>query len=69
MPAFKLCQKMKINGFETDLWLTKDNVPVIAHGKSQFSLEKAFNTLTKKEEFIYINDLTWEQLQQYRHLD
>jgi len=32
MPAFKLCEEMKLHGFETDIWLTKDHKLVLMHG-------------------------------------
>lgn len=55
MPAFQLAYDMKADGIETDVHLTKDNIPVIIHD------EKVDRTTNGKG---FIKDLTYEQLQE-----
>jgi glycerophosphoryl diester phosphodiesterase len=40
MKAFKLAVACKIEGIEFDVWLSKDDVPMITHGGNNGQLEK-----------------------------
>ncbi|GEN85433.1 glycerophosphodiester phosphodiesterase family protein [Oceanobacillus sp. FSL W8-0428] len=54
-PAFKLAYEMKADGIETDVQLTKDNIPVLFHDES---LKRIFG------EKGWVNQYTLEQLKQ-----
>ena len=49
-----------IESFETDVWLTKDNVPVILHGGSNGDLDGFY------DHSGYVTELTWDELSTYR---
>lgn len=55
MPAFELAYKMKADGIETDIQLTKDNIPVLIH-------DEQINRTTNGKG--YIKDFTFDQLKQ-----
>ena len=69
MPAFVKAEEMGLHGLETDIWLTKDGVPIISHGITDHSLEKVFNKSKKITEFIYINDKNYSEFENYLHAD
>jgi len=54
-PAFKLAYKMKADGIETDVQLTKDNIPVLFHDES---LQRSFGIKG------WINHFTLDELKQ-----
>ncbi|SHF58753.1 glycerophosphodiester phosphodiesterase [Ornithinibacillus halophilus] len=55
MPAFQLAYEMNAEGIETDVQLTKDNVPVLIHDEH---VKRTTNGVG------YIKDLKYEQLKQ-----
>lgn len=55
MPAFELAYQMKAEGIETDIQLTKDNIPVIIHDEQ---VKRTTNGTG------YIKELTYNQLKQ-----
>ncbi|CDQ39731.1 MULTISPECIES: glycerophosphodiester phosphodiesterase [Virgibacillus] len=55
MPAFKLACNMNADGIETDVQLTKDNIPVLFHDEQ---LKRTTGTVG------YVKDFTYEQLKQ-----
>lgn len=57
MAAFQLAYELNADGLETDVHLTKDNVPVLIH-------DEHVNRTTDGKGFV--KDLTWAQL---KHLD
>lgn len=69
MEAFIKADEMGLHGLETDIWLTKDNIPIIAHGLSDHSLEKVYNIKIKSTEFIYIKDKNFSEFENYLHSD
>lgn len=56
MAAFKLAYEMGAEGIETDVQLTKDNIPVLIHD------ERVKRTTDGTG---YIKDLTWNQIKQF----
>lgn len=56
MPAFELAHKMGADGIETDIQLTKDNIPVLFH-------DERINRTTDSKG--YIKDFTFDQLKQF----
>ena len=59
--AFKRAIQYKIEGIETDVWLTKDNELVIMHGTGpNGNLEGFYNHPGN------ITDLTWEELSKFK---
>ena len=52
-----------VESFETDVWLSKDNVPVILHGGSLGSLDGFY------DHSGYVTTLTWEELSTYRTIE
>jgi glycerophosphoryl diester phosphodiesterase len=55
MPAFQLAYDMKTDGIETDVQLTKDNVPVLIHDEH---VNRTTNSIG------YIKDFTYHELKQ-----
>ncbi|WP_343068738.1 glycerophosphodiester phosphodiesterase [Gracilibacillus halotolerans] len=55
MPAFNLAYEQKADGIETDVQLTKDNVPVLIH-------DEMVNRTTNGKGFVH--DYTYEQLRE-----
>ena len=58
--AFQRCILYEVESFETDVWLTKDNIPVIIHGGDNGEIDRTFD-----HEGI-VTELTWEELSKYR---
>ena len=59
LEAFQIVIDYGIESFETDVWLTKDNIPVILHGGKDGDLEGYYDHPGK------VTELTWEELQTY----
>jgi glycerophosphoryl diester phosphodiesterase len=49
MKAFRNALLHKLEGIEFDIWLSKDNIPVITHGGANGQLEK----YDYPEEFVF----------------
>ena len=66
LESFKRAAKTKMNGIETDVFLTKDKVPIIAHAESQtghvFIKPKGSDEDYKLH---FLGDLTAEELRGY----
>ena len=66
LPSFKYLFDNKIMAYETDILITKDNIPVITH---DFRLDPSFTKDNLgnwiKDENIKIFDLTYEELQNF----
>jgi glycerophosphoryl diester phosphodiesterase len=60
LPAVERAIQYGIESFETDVWLTKDNVPVILHGGSNGDLDGFY------DHSGYVTELTWDELSTYR---
>ena len=56
MPAFEECMRLGVDGFETDIHITSDGVPVISHGYT-------INAYSDGEGCI--NDMTLAELKKY----
>lgn len=60
LEAFQRAIQYDIDSFETDVWLTKDNVLVILHGGDGGNLEGYYDHTGN------VKDLTWDELSTYR---
>lgn len=60
LEAFERAIQYDIESFETDLWLTKDNVLVILHGGEGGNLEGFYDHPG------IVTELTWDELSTYR---
>ena len=60
LEAFERAIQYDIESFETDVWLTKDNVLVILHGGDDGNLEGYYDHPGK------VTELTWDELSTYR---
>lgn len=58
--AFKRVLQYDIDGFETDTWITKDNIPVIVHGGDDGQISSYYD-----HEGI-ITELTWDEIKKFR---
>lgn len=65
LEAFLEAERLKIDGIEFDLWLTKDRVPVISHGKTKGGLEVLLSKTTNKLEYVFLPYTTYENLKNY----
>ena len=63
LEAFTRAMQYDIESFETDVWLTKDNVLVILHGGEFGELEGYYDHSGN------VTDLTWEELSTYRTIE
>ena len=59
--SFKEAIKRKIDSIELDVWLTKDNIPIVFHGYKKGILGIVYSNGKKKEE-IYINNITLDYI-------
>lgn len=59
MAAFRRAADIGVWGIETDVWFTKDMVPVLMH-------DQTLDRTTNAPAGTKVGDLTYEQLQQYR---
>lgn len=63
MIAFNRVLTYDIDGFETDTWITKDNVPVIIHGGNDGQISSYYD-----HEGI-ITELTWDEIKEFRTIE
>lgn len=64
LESFKLVKENGYDGFETDVYFTKDNIPVLSHDETinRIARNKDFSKIT---ESLYIKDLTLKDLDEY----
>ena len=60
--AFKAAHSIKLDYIETDVWLTKDLVPVITHGDSTHGYCEMIDKITKEKKNIYITKTEYKDL-------
>ena len=60
IPAVERAIQYGVESFETDVWLTKDNIPVILHGGSKGDLRGYYDHPG------LVTELTWAELSTYR---
>lgn len=65
LEAFLEADRLKIDGIEFDLWLTKDRVPIISHGKTAEGLEVMMSTVTNRLEYIFLPHINSADLKNY----
>ena len=63
LEAFSRAIQYDIESFETDVWLTKDNVLVILHGGDGGNLEGYYDHPG------IVTELTWDELSTYRTIE
>ena len=63
LPAIERAIQYGVESFETDVWLTKDNVLVVLHGGSKGNLEGYY------DHSGYVTELTWEELSTFRTIE
>ena len=63
LPAVERAIQYGVESFETDVWLTKDNVPVILHGGSKGNLNGYYDHPG------LVTELTWAELSTYRTIE
>jgi len=63
LEAFSRVIQYDIESFETDVWLTKDNVLVLIHGGDNGNLDGYYDHPG------YVTDLTWDELSTYRTIE
>ena len=63
LPAVERAIQYGVESFETDVWLTKDNVLVILHGGSKGDLEGYYDHPG------LVTELTWDELSTYRTVE
>ena len=63
LEAFDRAIQYDIESFETDVWLTKDNVLVLIHGGDMGNLDGYYDHPG------YVTDLTWDELSTYRTIE
>ena len=60
--AFKTAHSIKLDYIETDVWLTKDLVPVITHCESTHGYCEMIDKVTKEKKNIYITKIEYKEL-------
>ena len=63
LPAIERAIQYGVESFETDIWLTKDNILVVLHGGNKGSLEGYYNHTG------FVTDLTWDELKYLRSVE
>jgi glycerophosphoryl diester phosphodiesterase len=63
LPAIERAIQYGVESFETDVWLTKDNVLVVLHGGSKGNLAGYY------DHSGYVTELTWEELSTFRTIE
>ena len=63
LPAVERAIQYGVESFETDVWLSKDNVPVVLHGGSKGDLDGYYNHQG------LVTDFTWEELSTFRTVE
>jgi glycerophosphoryl diester phosphodiesterase len=63
LPAVERAIQYGVESFETDVWLSKDNVPVVLHGGSNGDLNGYYNHQG------LVTDFTWEELSTFRTVE
>ena len=63
LPAIERAIQYGVESFETDIWLTKDEVLVVLHGGSKGNLDGYYDHPG------YVTELTWDELKEYRTIE
>ena len=63
--AFNKAVMYNLDYVETDVWLTKDSVPVIVHGDHCLPLWKLKHKITKQTTMKFIHDMEYSELSEY----
>lgn len=69
LEAFIEADRLGIDGVEFDLWLLKDNVPLVVHGKSGNCLEILWNIKKQKLETVFLMNITSLELENFTYPD
>lgn len=69
LESFLIAKEEGIDGIETDLWLTKDNVIMISHGHNEQGLEMMWDPEANKMVPIIINKETHSRISKLRFTD
>lgn len=60
MEAFMNARQMKLDGLETDIYMTKDEVLILAHHKVELGILEMWDGETEQSIFVNVNDVTFE---------
>lgn len=63
MDALMMANDLELDFTETDLWLTKDLVPVIIHGDSDWGMCQMEDTITKEKKDLWITKTNYSELE------
>lgn len=69
MESFKMAAKMKLEGIETDIYMTKDEQLVLIHRNRDFNQVAFWNSTRGEEIVVSIHDYTLKELQEFDLLD
>lgn len=69
LESFRIALQEGIHGIEFDIWLTADNVVVVAHGCNEQGLDKVWDPSKKQYKHVFIPKTTYAELSQYRISD
>lgn len=69
LESFKIALAEGIHGIEFDIWLTSDNVIVVAHGCNDHGLEKMWNPEKGQFTHVMIPKTTFSELKKYKISD
>ena len=69
LEAFIEADRLGIDGIEFDLWLLKDKVSLVVHGKTSNSMEVLWNTKTQKLEIVFLTKITSIELEDFTYPD
>ena len=66
--AFKTANNLNLDYAETDVWLTKDQVPVVIHGDNGFGQCEMENEKTKEKKSIWITKTNYNDLKNFVYI-
>lgn len=69
LEGFSVSMEEGLPGIELDIWLTADNVVVVAHGCNRFGLDKLWDPVTQRFVYVHLPRSTYNELSELRAVD
>lgn len=69
MESFKIAQSLKLNGIETDIYITKDEYLILGHENQNPDELTLWHPFRKEEVAVKVQEHTLEELMEYYLID